>query len=96
MWCSYLKRIFRDLFERSGFEDDGIFDWDLALKAKADGTSGLEGLKYGTPREGEAADGGAVAAAGDSAAVASSGQKASVGISSSRSSRSSSSSDVFS
>jgi hypothetical protein len=49
----YLKRIFRDLFERSGFEDDGLFDWDLALKPKADGTNGLEGLKYGTPRDGE-------------------------------------------
>eukprot|EP01039_Chlorochromonas_danica_P001315 gene1315-1436_t len=30
----YLKRIFRDLFERQGFEDDGIFDWDLRKKAQ--------------------------------------------------------------
>lgn len=25
----YLKRIFRDLFERQSFEDDGVFDWDI-------------------------------------------------------------------
>jgi casein kinase 1 len=25
----YLKRIFRDLFERSNFADDGLFDWDI-------------------------------------------------------------------
>lgn len=29
----YLKRIFRDLFERQCFEDDGIFDWDIIKKA---------------------------------------------------------------
>jgi len=28
----YLKRIFRDLFERQCFEDDGIFDWDIIKK----------------------------------------------------------------
>lgn len=25
----YLKRLFKDLFDRSGFEDDNIFDWDI-------------------------------------------------------------------
>lgn len=29
----------------------GLYDWDLSLKAKTDGTFGLEGLKYGSPRE---------------------------------------------
>lgn len=47
----YLKRIFKDLFERAGYEDDGLYDWDLSLKAKTDGSFGLEGLKYGSPRE---------------------------------------------
>lgn len=28
----YLKRIFRDLFERQSFEDDGVFDWDIIKK----------------------------------------------------------------
>lgn len=42
----FLKRIFKDLFDRAGFVDDGIFDWDLCLKARTDGSLGLEGLKY--------------------------------------------------
>jgi len=25
----YLKRIFKDLFERQGLEDDGVYDWDV-------------------------------------------------------------------
>jgi len=25
----YLKRVFKDLFDRQGCEDDGVFDWDL-------------------------------------------------------------------
>lgn len=40
--CRYLKRIFRDLFERQSFEDDGVFDWDIIkrqqLAAGGDGT----------------------------------------------------------
>lgn len=31
----YLKRILRDLYERRGFEDDGIFDWDVIKKSEA-------------------------------------------------------------
>lgn len=53
----YLKRIFKDLFDRAGYIDDGLYDWDLSLKAKTDGTFGLEGLKYGSPREFEAGAG---------------------------------------
>jgi casein kinase 1 len=33
----YLKRIFRDLFERQHFEDDGIFDWDIIKKQQQGG-----------------------------------------------------------
>lgn len=28
----YLKKLFRDLFERENFVDDGIFDWDIIKK----------------------------------------------------------------
>lgn len=42
----YLRSIFRGLFERAGYEDDGVFDWELHLNAKADGSPGLEGLQY--------------------------------------------------
>jgi hypothetical protein len=31
---SYLKRIFKELFERQGFEDDGVFDWDVLKRAR--------------------------------------------------------------
>lgn len=41
----------------SGPDDSGLYDWDLSLKAKTDGTFGLEGLKYGSPREYEAGAG---------------------------------------
>lgn len=34
----HLKRIFKDLFERQGFEDDGIFDWDILKKQKEQGS----------------------------------------------------------
>lgn len=26
--------MFRDLFERQGYEDDGVFDWDLRKKTE--------------------------------------------------------------
>lgn len=38
-----MKRIFKDLFERQGFEDDGIFDWDILKKQKEQGTSFVPG-----------------------------------------------------
>ena len=34
----YLKRIFKDLFERQAFEDDGVYDWDLLKKQQEQGT----------------------------------------------------------
>ncbi len=30
----YLKRIFRKLFARRGFKDDGVFDWDIRKKQR--------------------------------------------------------------
>ena len=35
----YLKRIFKDLFERQAFEDDGVYDWDLLKKQQEQGAS---------------------------------------------------------
>lgn len=49
----------------------GVYDWDLSLKAKSDGSLGLEGLKYDPKEGGGAASGGASprdAAAGDDVA----------------------------
>jgi len=34
----YLKRIFKDLFERQGLEDDGVYDWDV-LKRHQEGAA---------------------------------------------------------
>lgn len=48
----FLKRIFRDLFERQSFEDDGVFDWDILKKHRIGG-----GLPDPTP-EGPAGDAG--------------------------------------
>jgi hypothetical protein len=37
----YLKRIFKDLFDRQGFMDDGLYDWDIMKKQQeAAGVSG--------------------------------------------------------
>jgi len=35
----HLKKLFKDLFDRSGFEDDGLFDWDIILKTKNGGNA---------------------------------------------------------
>lgn len=40
----YLKRIFKELFERQGFEDDGIFDWDILKKQREAGEVSPEGV----------------------------------------------------
>lgn len=40
----YLKRIFRDLFERLSFEDDGVFDWDIIKKQQLAGSSGGDAI----------------------------------------------------
>ncbi len=39
----YLRRIFKDLYERHGFEDDGLFDWDLLKKKQEKIASGTLG-----------------------------------------------------
>lgn len=43
----HMKRIFKDLFERQGFEDDGIFDWDVLKKQKEQGTAFVGGNSNG-------------------------------------------------
>lgn len=35
----YLRNLFRDLFTRQGFEDDGVFDWTAKQQARLDATS---------------------------------------------------------
>lgn len=53
-----LKRLFKDLFERQGFEDDGIFDWDILKKQKEQGSgfSSSVGAAGANEDEGEDAD----------------------------------------
>ena len=46
-----MKRIFKDLFERQGFEDDGIFDWDILKKQKEQGTSFVPGTNTNEDNE---------------------------------------------
>jgi hypothetical protein len=48
----YLKRIFRDLFERQSFEDDGVFDWDIIKRQQlaAGGDGSIEMNPDGTAR----------------------------------------------
>lgn len=72
----YLKRIFRDLFERQSFEDDGVFDWDIIKKQQQQGAGG------------EVVDGaGADAKGADGAAMQKSGAGAGAGAGESRSNR---------
>jgi hypothetical protein len=50
-----LKRIFKDLFERQGFEDDGIFDWDILKKQRDQGVTlppGVGGVAGGDGKSG--------------------------------------------
>jgi hypothetical protein len=62
----YLKRIFKDLFERSGYEDDGVYDWDIAKKQND--------IALGrTPEEGEAAGGVTVSEAAKATAAMAAG-----------------------
>ena len=35
----YLRNLFRDLFTRHGYEDDGVFDWTAKQQARLDATS---------------------------------------------------------
>jgi len=39
----YLKRIFMDLYESQGFENDGIFDWDILKKQQEQNKSDASG-----------------------------------------------------
>ncbi len=39
----YLKTLFRDLYERNGYADDGIFDWDMLEQKKADNSAAAVG-----------------------------------------------------
>ena len=50
----YLKRKFKELFERQSFEDDGVFDWDIIKKQQLAGAAG------GAPAGGADAGGGAM------------------------------------
>lgn len=68
----YLKRIFKDLFERSGYEDDGVYDWDIAKKQNdiALGRTPEEGDAAGGVTVSEAAKATAALAAGPAGAAA--------------------------
>lgn len=39
----YLRRIFKTLFERQGFEDDAIYDWDILKKQEQGGNPKTDG-----------------------------------------------------
>jgi serine/threonine protein kinase len=55
----YLKRIFKDLFDRQGFIDDGLYDWDIMKKAQEQGggAAGAAGAALpGGPVAGSGAD----------------------------------------
>ena len=55
----YLKRIFKDLFDRQGFIDDGLYDWDIMKKAQEQGggAAGAVGAALpGGPVAGSGAD----------------------------------------
>ena len=43
-FCRYLRRIFRELFERSGFVGDGQFDWTEAKEDKKQAASAGVGV----------------------------------------------------
>lgn len=47
----YLKRKFKELFERQSFEDDGVFDWDIIKKQQQAG--GASGGSHPAEAEGE-------------------------------------------
>lgn len=50
----YLKTLFRDLYERQGYTDDGKFDWDL-IEQKAASGEGVEAVPGVVPPAGQAA-----------------------------------------
>ena len=44
-----MKKLFRDLFERQGYTDDGIFDWDIKKRQQSNrnGQAGADGAENG-------------------------------------------------
>lgn len=42
---SYLRKLFRDLFIREGFQYDYVFDWSLQPGVKNSGTGGDDGMQ---------------------------------------------------
>jgi casein kinase I family protein HRR25 len=46
---SYLRKLFRDLFVREGYQYDYVFDWSVQRGAHNDGTQ-ASGSKSGVPR----------------------------------------------
>jgi serine/threonine protein kinase len=52
----YLKRIFKDLFDRQGFIEDGLYDWDILKKQQEQGVT--PGTVVGGIAVGAAAGGG--------------------------------------
>jgi hypothetical protein len=80
----YLRRIFKDLFERSGYEDDGIFDWDISKKQRSLANGQVpdenEGVSHSEAKAGAAA---AAAAGGARGGAGSGGGHSGGGVSSS-------------
>ena len=48
-----MKKIFRDLFERQSFEDDGVFDWYILKKTQQQARAG-DGVDVEGERQGAA------------------------------------------
>jgi serine/threonine protein kinase len=80
----YLRRIFKDLFERSGYEDDGIFDWDISKKQRSLANGQVpdenEGVSHSEAKAGASAAAAAGAAAAGGAGAGSGGGR-SAGVS---------------
>jgi casein kinase I family protein HRR25 len=47
---SYLRKLFRDLFVREGYQYDYVFDWSVQRGAQEDGSAGTSGQKGGAGR----------------------------------------------
>lgn len=84
----YLRRIFKDLFERSGYEDDGVFDWDISKKQRLLASGQVpdenEGVSHSEAKAGAAALAATAAAAGGAHGGGASGGAHSGGVSSAR------------
>jgi len=47
---SYLRKLFRDLFVREGYQYDYVFDWSVQRGAQDDGSAGTSGQKAAAGR----------------------------------------------